>query len=338
MRHLPRRAVIGGLGASAMALGAGFYISRPRNPSPREVDHERLGPLRMAWADARYEPMLSLCQHGIFDRYGIDLTLTPTDTDSDSINCLNTSDPVDLVVAPLLDWLPAFFRPNVPPPPAKLICSIRTGYYRVIVRRDQHINKIANLRGKKIGITTFHGADRRFLSIRLRRKFLPPIEDVTWLRLPVADMARAFLEGRIDAFVLHDDASWRVLKAVGRSGWNMLDSMTGMARNRVDLVLGIAHTSLQKYPHLAKRLTSCFLSAQHTYPSQLNNLIKTWNTRSDAPPDLAGMLKRQTGGTVLTNDLLRVQIAQYVDEFKLLNLIPSSSRAAQIAEALTYKL
>jgi len=338
MRPISRRAVMGGLGTSAVALGTGFYLSRPHQPAALENRDEIPGPLRMAWAHGRYEPMLALGENGLFAEHGLHLTEVSTEDDLQSIDLLSPPNPVDIVVAPLLDWIPAFYRPNIAPPPAKLVCSIRTGYYRVVVQRNRRINKIADLRGKTIGITSFHGADRRFLSIRLRRKFMHPTTDVTWVELPASEMAQAFIEGRIDAFVLHDDASWRVLKAVGKRGWNMLDSMTGLARNRVDLVLGIADTTLQKYPQLAKRLAFSFLAAQHAYKGQIDALIKDWSARPDAPPDLAGMLRRQTGGTVLTNDLLRVQVAQYVDEFKLIKQIPGTTHASEIAAALTYKV
>lgn len=289
--------------------------------------------LRLAWPEPDYDPLLWLCQQGIFGRYDLDVEIVEVSGGNSAIDAL-LNGRAQAALAPLLDWLPILYQDDSDDLPAKLTCGIRGGSYRLLVRRDLHLHKVADLAGRKIGVLSLEGADRRFVSIQLRRRGLHPTDSVHWVAIPADDMADALRAGELDAVAVHDPMGWRILRQTKGISWNMLDSMTGAERERIDLTLGIATKALASDPGLAAALTAALHDAQHEFPAHRDELARLWLKDQNAPDDARGMLEREIASQPVTNHPLRVQVEQYVDELKLLGLMQDADNATEIAHRI----
>ena len=289
--------------------------------------------VRLAWPEPDYDPLLWLCQQGIFGRYDLEVEIIEAGGGNSAIDAV-LNGRADAALAPLLDWLPTLYQDDADELPVKLTCGIRGGSYRLLVRRDLHLHKVADLAGKKIGVVSLEGADRRFVSIQLRRRGLHPTDSVHWVAIPADDMGDALRAGELDAVAVHDPMGWRILQQTKGISWNMLDSMTGAERERIDLTLGIATKALARDPGLAAALTAALNDAQHEFPAHRDELAQLWLKDGEAPDDAKGMLDREIASHPVTNHALRVQVEQYVDELKLLGLMQDADNATDIAHRI----
>jgi len=289
--------------------------------------------VRLAWPEPDYDPLLWLCQQGIFGRYDLEVEIIEAGGGNSAIDAV-LNGRADAALAPLLDWLPTLYQDDADELLVKLTCGIRGGSYRLLVRRDLHLHKVADLAGKKIGVVSLEGADRRFVSIQLRRRGLHPTDSVHWVAIPADDMGDALRAGELDAVAVHDPMGWRILQQTKGISWNMLDSMTGAERERIDLTLGIATKALARDPGLAAALTAALNDAQHEFPAHRDELAQLWLKDGEAPDDAKGMLDREIASHPVTNHALRVQVEQYVDELKLLGLMQDADNATDIAHRI----
>lgn len=118
----------------------------------------------------------------------------------------------------------------------------------------------------------------------------------------------------------------------------MLDSMTGAERGRVDLALAVASRFLEQDPGIAGALTLALKDAARLLPSRRQSLVSKWAADDNAPDDPKGMLEREIGGHVVTGHDLRIQIEQYVDELKLIGMMPDSADPADVAHRLVKRV
>ncbi|WP_025884709.1 ABC transporter substrate-binding protein [Asaia prunellae] len=196
------------------------------------------------------------------------------------------------------------------------------------------MHKVGNLAGKKIGVLSLEGADRRFISIQLRRRGLHPTDSVKWVAIPADDMADALRAGELDAVAVHDPIGWGILQETQGISWNMLDSMTGAERERIDLTLGVGTKALAQDPGLAAALTAALQDAQHEFPAHRDELARLWQKDSDAPDDVKGMLDREIASHTVTGHPFRIQVEQYVDELKLIGVMPDADKTTDIAHRI----
>ncbi|WP_025884710.1 substrate-binding domain-containing protein [Asaia prunellae] len=65
--------------------------------------------IRLAWPEPDYDPLLWLCQQGIFGRYDLTVDLVETSGGNSAIDAVVTSR-ADAALSPLLDWLPVLYQ------------------------------------------------------------------------------------------------------------------------------------------------------------------------------------------------------------------------------------
>ncbi|GBR11734.1 ABC transporter substrate-binding protein [Asaia spathodeae] len=326
-----RRLLLMGAGGVilATALQTHSFFHRHR---PVQTDGKKRH-IRLAWPEPDYDPLLWLCQQGIFGRYNLTVDLVETPGGNSAIDAV-VNNRADAALSPLLDWLPALYQDEENELPARLACGVRGGSYRLLVRRALNLHKVGNLAGRKIGVVSLEGADRRFVSIQLRRRGLHPTDSVQWVAIPADDMADALRAGDLDAVAVHDPSGWRILQQTKGVSWNMLDSMTGAERERIDLTLGIATKAMAQDPGLAAALTAALQDAQNEFPAHRDELARLWKKDSDAPEEAKGMLDREIASHVVTGHPFRVQVEQYVDELKLIGLMPDADKTTDIAHRI----
>jgi len=105
-------------------------------------------------------------------------------------------------------------RQSVDDPDLRVILTVTENFYRVVARRSAGIQRVADLKGKKITVPRNTSAEY-FLARMLATAKLTE-DDVTIVPItPVSEMATALKDGRVDAVAMWDPETARAALAVG---------------------------------------------------------------------------------------------------------------------------
>ncbi len=332
--RIARRRLIGaGLGAAAVIGGLVVrnQIRHPHKPK-RSLADLRPRRLRLAAPNPSGDPvLLTAADQGIFERYRLDIHLTPgIGSSRDALDQVQSGS-ADAAVAAALGWLPRLQAGLE----ARLVCGLQAGSARLLVARHSALRRIEDLHRRVIGINDPDGPDRLFFSIMMRRKGMDPNRDVEWRSLPTASLGLALSEGQVQAIVGHDPSIWRLRETLHLG--ELASSMSGSYGARVSRVLGVRIALLRDDPQAAVALTLAMQEAARwaaVHPRQVGVLLASHD------PDLTlvqadQMLKGEGHDVHPVGRDLRNQIAQYVDELQLLGLASQSLDSTAFAKQVT---
>ena len=202
--------------------------------------------------------------------------------------------------------------------------------------RRSPIKRIEDLNRRSIGIAdastgTHASADRLFFSVVMRRKGMNPDHDVAWVQMPPSDMPAALAAQRVQAVVGHDPVIWQMLEG-GRLR-EVASSMTGSYGVRVSRVLGVRGDVLRADPALGVQLVLAFEDAATTVARHLDEAA---SVLADDLPDMderavARMLHAEGHSVHPVGTVLREQVAQYIDELKLIGLADDELDSGRLA-------
>ncbi|MDG6095290.1 ABC transporter substrate-binding protein [Acetobacter sp. AN02] len=324
--------IAGAAGAAVSAAGGLLYLrSGHHHHTGREPDG-RFRRITLAWPDPASDPVALVARaKGFYARYSLEVTLLPgTGNGAAAISAMNASADCLGAVAPVLTWLPSLYGGPVD---ARLTGGLSSGTYRLLARNSAHITRIEDIPGRKIAVISEESADRRFLSVLLRRKGINPDGGVQWVYLPPDQAPDALLAGQADALVAHDPFAWTVLAAHRSEMTELTGSDTGNYSSRINHALGLKAGFLRNDPDGALALVlalrdSCVWIEKNT--DQIPALL------SQSLPDtddqiLEEMIRHQALPHHSFGNSFRDQVAQYADELKLIGVLPEEMHSGEIA-------
>ncbi len=338
---LRRRALLGagagtwlGLGIGLAGVGALVARNQIRHPHRDKTTRPdgRFRRVTIASTHPAHDPVLIVAQRlGVFARYNLDVTVPAgVASGQEAIDQLRTG--ADAAVAPALSWLPRLLGGL----DAELVAGLQSGSARLLVDRRSPIKRIEDLNRRSIGIAdastgTHASADRLFFSVVMRRKGMNPDHDVAWVQMPPSDMPAALAAQRVQAVVGHDPVIWQMLEG-GRLR-EVASSMTGSYGVRVSRVLGVRGDVLRADPALGVQLVLAFEDAATTVARHLDEAA---SVLADDLPDMderavARMLHAEGHSVHPVGTVLREQVAQYIDELKLIGLADDELDSGRLA-------
>ena len=345
LRQLARRRLIGtGLaGGFGLAVTGGLVVrNQIRHPhkNKRASADGKSRRLVLAVPGSLRDPvLLAAADQGIFERYQLAIEFSPAVASGrDALDRVQAGH-ADGAVAAALSWLPRMQAGADPQPgaglDARLVCGMQAGSARLLLARRSPVHRIEDLHRRTIGIASLDSPDRLFFSIMMRRKGMDPNRDVTWRAVPVEALALALAEGQVQAVVGHDPAIWQLREAQHLP--ELASSMSGSYGARVSRVLGLRNQLLHDDPEAAVAVALAIQEAAawaEKHPEQVSVLLAAQD------PDLtveqaARMLKAEGHNVHPTGVNLRNQIAQYVDELKLLGITPETVDSTTFAKRVT---
>ncbi|MCE2574771.1 ABC transporter substrate-binding protein [Komagataeibacter sp. FNDCR2] len=340
-RLLPRRRVVMPLLAAAgcAMVGAQWLQSRQQARIVRRDDALLDGEphdLTLSWPYAGTSTLYNVAlRQDFFSQYRLDVHLREgVLTGRDAIADLQAGRCM-AAVAPLLSWLQAFQADVVLP--ARLVMGLQAGTFRLLVRRRLRIAKIEDLVGHRIAVLNADMADRLFFSVILRCKGLNPDTAPNWVILPPDQIDDALLAGSVDAVALHDPLAWQLLGNPALDLVELVNSVNGLYARRTNLALGISADVLQQTPSAAVALVLALSSAARWLPAHMPEAAtlldgRVAGMRQDA---ILQMMRHEVLGISPVGNDLKIQIARYVDELKLLGLFPDSLDSAGYARHIS---
>lgn len=191
----------------------------------------------------------------------------------------------------------------------------------VIVKADSPIHSLADLKGKKIGVT--RGSNAHYLYVQALKKGGLTLQDVTTVYLAPPDGRAAFERGAIDAWSIWDP----FLAAAQATGQTRdLTNGEGLVTNTQYY---LSSRSFREQPVLAAMLTAIrdTDSQVSSKPDAFAGVISREISLPEAVIQTA--LKRQSWGVRPIDDALVAQQQKIADEFFALGLIPKAIRVAE---------
>ena len=307
---------LGGAAAAGLVLPLRRALRPPTLPAV--VGTRRL---TLAAAEPLLDPvLLAAREQGVFARSHLEIGFVAgVRSDEEALDRVQSGH-ADGAIAHALSWLPRL-QDGLP---ARLVCGLWSGNARMLIARPARLHRIEDLFRHAIGMTSADTVDRLFFSIVMRRKGMHPDHDVAWRVMPHDALGLALAEGQVQAIIGHDPEVWQLRLSLHLD--ELASSRSGSYAVRVGPVLGLATASLRQDPGAARWLAQALLEAaswagHHT--SELGGLLAAQD------PDLtanqaAQMLKAEGSNVHPIGADLRNQIAQYVDELKLLGIIPDA--------------
>lgn len=349
-RHgLGRRELVAAAGAGVVGVGAvvaGGLVLRHARHSPAVAGRTPLeGTFRrlvLSWPATN--PMLfAVARANFFASYHLDVSLAGGVPNGRAAIAALAAGRAVGAVSPILTWLDVYQQGGLQGGqhggvPAHLVAGLQSGTFRLLVRRKVKITRLDNVAGLRIAVTDPDMADRLFFSVMMRRKGIDPDRAVQWLTLPPEQVEAAARAGEIDAVAAHDPLAWRLLHAADSPFFELANSVNGNYGARANLALSLSDTFLQADPAAAAALVMALRAASdwiRDHPAQAASLMAGQGDGT-GQADILAMLRHERLGVSPVGADLRVQVAQYVDEMKLLGRVPDTVGSAAYARRVCF--
>jgi NitT/TauT family transport system substrate-binding protein len=131
----------------------------------------------------------------------------------------------------------------------------------VVVRSGEGIQKIADLKGKKVAVNSIAGAGNYMLRANLLTNHIDPDKDVTIVPIATQQMPGALMQKLVDAVILTADGYVQTRNA-GKV--DLISTQTSMMNLDMDLsaTLAVNKDFLQKQPDVVVRFLRAFIQAR----------------------------------------------------------------------------
>lgn len=328
---ISRRKTCFGIGITLALLGGGGYASYNLFSSHKHrINDFSPQSIRIAWPKSEADSLLAIAQtEGFFEKYALKVEILPNiQNNLQAIDALKQN-LCDGAVLSALDWLPNLLDGI----PARLLVGISGGNFRLLASRKQRIDRLVDLAGLKIATHRHSAKERLFFSILLRRKGLNPELNIKWIEMEKEELLPALLSSQVQAIIGNDPLMWEILSHANKQVFELAGSQSGSWSSRANRILGINSQFLNTNPHIATPLA---LSIRHASKWQTEHLQEAsmlladqWKAMNNK--EILAMLKNQNQNIVPINNQLWEQVAQYIDEFKLLGKVPNSLNSSRIA-------
>ncbi|GBQ65026.1 hypothetical protein AA103196_1034 [Ameyamaea chiangmaiensis NBRC 103196] len=317
-----------------VSLTAGHLVHNHR----RAVLDDRPRQIALAWPNPELDPVLTAAlQKDIFAAHNLDVSLIDSvGSGRQAIDALRDGRAV-VAAAPVLTWLQTFAGGVQD---ARLFCGARPCTFRLLVRKAAGIPRVDQMKGHSIAILRENSADRLFFSIMLKRKGVDPAAQITWRPMGLDDVGAALQDGSIDAVAGHDPIIWEVLQRYRPLVNGLFNSVDGNYGQRTNMALAMSAQSFAEDPVLASVLAASFHEAGKWVvrnPQEAVTLLAD-HTQTLGAATLREMLLHEPAPTIALGHALRVQVEQYIDELKLLDMFPTLENATSYAHRICVDL
>jgi NitT/TauT family transport system substrate-binding protein len=269
-------------------------------------------------------------EKGHFARHNLDVELINFGGSTDQLLEAIATAKADAGVGMALRWL----KPLEGGFDVKIAAGIHGGCMRLFSAPASGIGKIADLKGKAIGVTDLAAPDRNFFSIMLHQAGVDPNKEVEWRVFPGDLLPVALKKGEVQAFCQGDPLGWMARERDGLI--EVANNLSGEYAHRTCCVLGIRGTLIRQEKPVATALVQSLLEAQVWVAANPEAAAAVFAPHAKAPVEqLTVMLKSHTHHDHPLAGDLRSQIAAYGEELKRIAVFKQSTDIQKYAARVT---
>jgi NitT/TauT family transport system substrate-binding protein len=268
-------------------------------------------------------------EKGIFEKYGLDVELINFGGSTDALLEAIASGKADGGVGMALRWLKALEEGF----DVKITAGTHGGCTRLVALKTSGIEKLADLKGKVIGISDLASPGKNFFSILLNKEGIDPIADVEWRQYPGELLELAAAKGEINAIADGDPKAYFWLQ--DPKYVQIASNLDHGFENRVCCIVGLRGSLIRDEPETAKALTRSLLEAQDwtvAKPEDAAKAFLPYAPKDKSVEDLVGVLKSQTHNHSPVGGDLRTEIALYAQDLRDVQVFKRSTDPKAFAD------
>ena len=141
----------------------------------------------------------------------------------------------------------------------KIAAGTHGGCMRVLSRTNSGIDKLADLKGKIVGVGDLGGPDKNFFSVQLFKQGIDPNKDVDWRVYPGNLLQLAVEKGEVQAFLASDPIAYLWLKDSAYK--EVASNLDGEYKDTTCCIIGLRGSLVRDEPQVARALTQAVLDA-----------------------------------------------------------------------------
>lgn len=269
-------------------------------------------------------------EKGYFEKHNLDVELINFGGSTDQLLEAIATAKADAGIGMALRWL----KPLEGGFDVKIAAGIHGGCMRLFATQQSGLRKIADLKGKAIGVTDLAAPDRNFFSIMLHQAGIDPSKDVEWKVFPGDILPVALKKNEVQAFALGDPLGWIARERDGL--FEIANNLSGDFAHRTCCVLGIRGTLIRQEKPVTAALAQSLLEAQEWVAANPDGAAAIFAPYAKAPADqLAAMLRSHTHHHNPLAADLREQIGLYAAELKSVGVFKQTTDVQKYAARVT---
>ncbi|MFB9947594.1 ABC transporter substrate-binding protein [Rhizobium puerariae] len=287
--------------------------------------------VKLAWGQTAVcqSPISVALKRGFFDQYN--LTVEPVNFSGPTDQLLQAiaTGHADGGIGMALRWL----KPLEQGFDVALTVGTHGGCMRLLAAPTAGIEKIEDLRGKKVAVTDQASPVRNFFAIRLAEIGIDPDKEVEWLQYPQDLFGEALKKGEVHALA-GDDPHLYLIRERDKLK-EVATNLDGVYKASTCCVLGLRGSLLRHQPDVAAAVTRAIVEAQAwtaANPDASAEIFAPFVPAKVPADTLATILRSHTHDHHSTGDALRKDIALFTDKLKTINVIRQNTNAEAFAK------
>ncbi|MDR3214390.1 MAG: ABC transporter substrate-binding protein [Azoarcus sp.] len=299
---------------------------------------KKLTPLSFAWNQTSFclTPIAVAKETGIFEKNGLDVTLVNYSGSTDQLLESIATGKSDAAVGMIFRWL----KPLEAGFDVKIVAGLHGGCVRLIGYKPGGVTRLADLRGKTIGVPDLGAPATHFFSVYLKKNGIDPEKEVSWRVYQRDLLGLAAEKGEIHAVADSDPMAFKIERDSKGAFVELATNNQGEYHDKACCVIGINGNLVRTNKPVAAALVHSLVdaydwTAHHIEESAQIFLKYTTNMTLGELKELYGTLNlhHHPVGTDL-----RDEIAAYAQDFKKLGVLKASTDPAKYAEHVFVKV
>ena len=236
-------------------------------------------------------PLPVAIDHGIFQKQNLDVELVNYSGSTDQLLEAIATGKSDAGLGMALRWL----KPLEQGFDVKIAAGTHGGCMRVLSRANSGVDKLADLKGKIVGVGDLGGPDKNFFSIQLSKQGIDPIRDVDWRVYPGNLLQLAVEKGEVQAFLASDPIAYLWLKDPAYK--EVASNLDGEYKDKTCCIIGLRGSLVRDEPQVARALTQAVLDAamfSSQNPDKAAASFQPYAPKTASLQDLQAMVRYHT--------------------------------------------
>ena len=267
-------------------------------------------------------------EKGIFARHGLDVDFVNFGGSTEQLLEAIATGKADGGIGMALRWL----KPLEQGFDVKITTGLHGGCLRLIGSKAIGTTTLASLKGKTIAISDQASPAKNFFGLLLAKAGIDPERDVDWRNYPADLLPLAIEKGEAHALADNDPRTYLFLKDPGLV--EIATNLTGEFADRSCCVLALRGSLVRDDRAVAAAVTQSVREAGHIVASDPRTAAQIFSAYGGkgSTDDLTAMLQSHTHHHQVAGGDLKKEIALYVDELKVVNVIRKSTDPAKFAD------
>lgn len=337
-RHVLAGAGVGAAVLAAGGLGAAWFVKDQQKPTPKTA-----GGLTVttSWADRELAltapsgvceaPLVIAYEHGLFEKAGLNVTLKKTGDGENVVEAVGSGKYV-ASNGIFFNYLGPIYNGT----PVKLSGGLHYGCLDLYTLTDGPVGQVADLRGKRIGVSALQGSATNFFSLDLLDAGInssPEAGEVEWVVIEQPLLPEALQNGRVDA-IATAGGYLPIIEGV-KAGWAKLLSDNKSLSTNADqpcCAVVLNNTFVSEDPVTAGKLVSAWAEGSRWAGA---NLLETAKLESEkeyvagTPEEIVPVLETLTFSPSST--ALHTVLQPGIEKYIKTGFLPADTDAAALA-------